>query len=238
MNHAMKCPPRPFLAQHSPAAQRNGPVILQVLQEVLPRSGLALEVASGTGQHVALFAAGLPQWTWQPSDAQTDAFASIVQWCQQADVTNVREPLVINVLSPHWPSRAHEFRTRFDAIFCANMLHISPWSTCAALMQGASRYLAPQGVLITYGPYLEPNVLTSGGNLDFDKSLRERNPAWGIRLLGDVLVQAELAGLQLHERREMPANNLLLEFRLAAQRTKHGDDSLSRSASFRPGPSG
>jgi hypothetical protein len=30
---------------------------------------------------------------------------------------------------------------KFDAIYCANMLHIAPWPTCAALMQGAARHL-------------------------------------------------------------------------------------------------
>ena len=51
--------------------------ILQVLQQVLPAQGTALEIASGTGQHVALFATHLPGWVWQPSDAQDYAFDSI-----------------------------------------------------------------------------------------------------------------------------------------------------------------
>ena len=200
------------MAHHSPAAERNGHPILQVLQQVLPAQGTALEIASGTGQHVALFATHLPGWVWQPSDAQDDAFDSIRAWCAQAGVPQVNEPLVLDVLAPQWPTRGQPFTHPFDAIYCANMLHIAPWATCAALMQGASRHLAPQGVLITYGPYLERDVPTAPGNLAFDESLRQRNPAWGIRPMDAVTQQAALAGLCLSQRVQMPANNLLLIF--------------------------
>ena len=192
--------------QYSPAAARNLPPILSVLQRVLPPYGTALEIASGTGQHVAGLAQGLPGWTWQPSDAQDDAFGSIAYWCDQAGVANVQAPQQLDVLAA-WP-----LAQKFDAIYCANMLHISPWATCAALMQGAARHLAPQGVLITYGPYLERGVPTSPGNIDFDADLRQRDVAWGIRQLDDVVQQAALVGLQLRERVAMPANNLLLVF--------------------------
>jgi SAM-dependent methyltransferase len=201
------------IAQHSPAAERNRLPILQVLQQVLPPHGTALEIASGTGQHVAFFALGMPGWTWQPTDAAANAFDSIATWCDQAGVANVRSPVVLDVLAPRWLSEGQEFSEPFDAIFCANMLHISPWSTCAALMQGSARHLAPNGVLLIYGPYLERDVPTSPGNLDFDRSLRQRNHAWGIRPLEDVAHQAELTGLRLSRRYEMPANNLLLVFR-------------------------
>lgn len=201
------------LAQHSPAAERNRVAILQVLQQVLQPHGTALEIASGTGQHVAFFAPGLPGWTWQPTDAVADAFGSVAAWCDQAGAANVRLPVLLDVMAPQWPSQGLEFTERFDAIFCANMLHISPWATCAALMRGASRYLASEGVLVTYGPYLERNVATSPGNLEFDNSLRQRNQAWGIRSLEDVANEAELSGLRLSQRYAMPANNLLLVFR-------------------------
>ena len=117
------------------AAERNGPAILQALQEVLPPKGLALEIASGTGQHVALFAAGLPEWNWQPSDAQPDAFESIAQRCRSSGVTNVQAPLVLDVLSRRWPPGADEFTGKFDFIYCANMFHIAPWAACAGLTQ-------------------------------------------------------------------------------------------------------
>ncbi|HSI55092.1 MAG TPA: DUF938 domain-containing protein, partial [Ramlibacter sp.] len=119
---------------------------------------------------------------------------------------------ILDVMAPQWPSREAPFAQAFDAIYCANMLHISPWATCAALMQGSARHLAPGGVLVTYGPYLEDAVATSPGNLSFDHGLRERNPQWGIRRREDVEREAQRAGLVLRERHAMPANNLLLVF--------------------------
>jgi hypothetical protein len=193
---------------HSPAADRNKQPILEVLQRVLTASGNALEIASGTGQHVAWFAAALPGWTWQPTDFDERAFGSIQAYVAQSGLANVRAPLRLDVTAPQWPVAG----VVFDAIFCANMLHISPWATCAGLMAGAARHLAPQGVLVTYGPYLEDGVPTSPGNLQFDISLRGRDPAWGIRRLEDVKREADRAGLALRERHEMPANNMLLVF--------------------------
>lgn len=209
------------LPDYSAAADRNKQAILNVLVQVLqqqqqlqqrqnhpPRQNTALEIASGTGQHVAWFAAGLPEWTWQPSDAQPDGFDSITAWVSSAHgVCNVRAPVLLDVMAHDWlPADAV-----FDLIYCANMLHIAPWEACAALMRGSARHLAaPGGLLVTYGPYLEDAVPTSPGNLAFDQSLRERNSDWGIRRHEDVAAQAATAGLRLLERHAMPAHNLLL----------------------------
>ncbi len=197
---------------HSPAADRNKQPISDALVSLLPASGNALEIASGTGQHAAWLAAGSSGWTWQPSDLDSSGFESIEGYAREAQVTNVRAPLVLDVTAQTWPTKDKEFAFPFDAIFCANMLHISPWETCAALMRGASRYLTPAGVLVTYGPYIEDDVMTAPGNMSFDQSLRERNPALGIRHLQKVESEAERVGLLLRHRRAMPANNLLLVF--------------------------
>ncbi len=191
----------------SPAADRNKQPILQVLQQVLPAQGSALEIASGTGQHVAWFAQHLPHWTWQPTDADAPALNSIDAHIAQAQLGNVRPPLLLDVLSPVWlPSDT----AAFDAIYCANMLHIAPWATCTALMQGCARHQAAGGRLITYGPYLEDDVPTAPGNLAFDRDLRAQNPDWGLRRRDDVALEAAKAGLALVQRFALPANNLLL----------------------------
>jgi hypothetical protein len=96
------------------------------------------------------------------------------------------------------------------------MLHIAPWSACPGLMACAAHLLAPQGMLITYGPYFEEGVPPAPSNLAFDESLRSRDPSWGIRELDDVVAQARRVGLGLAQRHAMPANNLLLVFTAAA----------------------
>ena len=205
-----------FQPDHSPAADRNKQAILDVLLQVLPPQGKALEIASGTGQHVAWFAAGgsglscLSGWDWQPSDAQADGFASINAWVAQQAGRNVRAPLLLDVMAESWLSGTPDQARLFDMIYCANMLHIAPWATCTALMRGSAQHLAPDGLLITYGPYLEDSVHTSPSNLEFDHSLKERNSAWGLRRLEDVQAEAAVAGLKLQARHVMPANNLLL----------------------------
>jgi len=195
----------------SSAAERNRAPILAALERVLPARGVALEIASGTGQHAAHFARALPGWDWQPSDADPAALASIDAWC--AGVANVRPARRLDVLDASWPGAPE----RVDAIFCANMLHISPRSTCAALMRGAGRRLAPDGVLVLYGPYVVDGEPTAASNLAFDADLRARDGEWGLRRLADVTREAEAAGLRLREREAMPANNLLLVLERAAR---------------------
>ena len=195
---------------HSPAAERNRGPILAELRRLLPARGVLLEVASGTGQHAAHCAAALPGWTWWPSDPEARSRASILAWCE--GLANVQPPLALDVLAEPWTG----VPARLDAVYCANMLHISPWATCAALMQGAARRLRGGGWLLLYGPYLVDGEPTAPGNQAFDTDLRQRDPRWGLRRLGDVQAEAMSAGLHLRERIAMPANNLLLVFQAAS----------------------
>lgn len=206
----------PALQRTSPAAERNKGPILDALRQVLPPTGRLLEIAAGTGQHALHCAAGLPAWRWQPTDPDPDALGSIAARAAAAPLANLLlPPLQLDVLAPRWPvestvgSAAQE---PWDAIFCANLLHIAPWTCCAAVMQGAARLLSPSGLLITYGPYLVEGEPTAPGNQAFDADLRARDPRWGLRWLHDVVAEAARAGLALQQRVAMPANNLLLVF--------------------------
>lgn len=193
---------------HSPAADRNKEPILAHLRRILGERGTMLEIASGTGQHAVGFASALPGWTWQPSDIDARMLPSIAERIARSGLSNVLPPQRLDVTAHPWPP----FTRKFDAIFCANMLHIAPWAVCEGLMAGAARHLAPGGMLITYGPYLEKDVPTAPGNLAFDESLRARDPSWGIRELDRVAEEARRHGLTLAQRHPMPANNLLLVF--------------------------
>lgn len=193
----------------SPAAERNKGPILAELQRLLPASGRMLEIAAGTGQHAAHMAAALPGWQWQPTDPAAQAIDWMAQRMAAQPLPNLQPPLQLDVLAAPWPLPAD---ARFDAVFCANMLHIAPWACCAALMRGAAQWLQPGGLLVTYGPYFVQGDPAAPGNTDFDADLRARNPAWGIRWLHDVQAEAAAAGLQFIERVAMPANNMVLVF--------------------------
>ncbi|KAI3425255.1 hypothetical protein D9Q98_009023 [Chlorella vulgaris] len=194
------------------AAERNKEAILHVLQTHLGTApgGLFLEVASGTGQHCAHFAAGLPHLIFQPTEHCPDdaTLSSIVAWTRE--LPNVRPPIALDASQPgSWGLEAASCR----AVFVANMCHISPWEATTGLMAGAGHVLAPGGQLFTYGPFSVDGAPTTPSNVAFDASLRQRNPAWGYRDVADVAAEAAKAGLELVHRHDMPANNLLLVFR-------------------------
>ena len=190
----------------SPSAERNKQPILETLQTFLPAQGTALEIASGTGQHVVWLAQHMPLWTWQPTEVHPGALYNIEVRATEADLANVNVALPLDVCKTPWQLED----TPFDLILCINMLHIAPWAACAALMQGAATHLAAGGRLVTYGPYFEAGGAPTQSNLDFDQSLRTHDPSFGIRQLADVQEQAGLAGLHLQARHALPANNLLL----------------------------
>lgn len=191
----------------APAAARNRDPILAVLRRVLPPSGLVLEVASGTGEHAAHFAAALPALRFEPSDPDPASRASIDAWC--AGLPNVRPALALDAAAAKWPL------DHADAVLCINMVHISPWAATLGLLRGAARLLPPGGPLVLYGPYRRAGVPTAPSNDAFDADLRARNPAWGLRQLEEVAAEAAAAGFGLPEIVEMPANNLTVIFRRA-----------------------
>lgn len=200
-------------AMSSPAALRNRDPILAILRQELPAGGLVLELASGSGEHVTHFAAALPAIDWQPSDPSAEARASVAARIAETGLANIRPPLDIDAAHPaSWPI------TRADALLAINMAHISPWAATIGLFQGAGRLLAAGAPLILYGPWIEDDIETATTNLAFDADLKTRNPAWGLRHRAQADQLALASGLRPVARHPMPANNILLVFRRAAQR--------------------
>ena len=197
--------------RHAPATERNGEAILEVLREILPERGRLLEVASGSGQHAAFFAPRFPGLVWQPSDVDASALASTDAWTEDLRGANVPAAIRLDVLDDDWG--LGDADASLDAIFNANMIHISPWSCCLGLLGGAARHLRPGGVLVMYGPYRIGGEHTALSNADFDCSLREQDAAWGVRDLEEVERAAAAVGLGLRRRFEMPANNQTVVFR-------------------------
>ena len=198
-------------ARSSPSTARNRDPILAVLKAWLPPEGLVLEIAAGAGEHAVHNAAALPGLRWQATDPSPEALASIAAWRAWAGLPNLLEPLRLDAADPDgWPVE------RADAIVNVNMIHISPWAATLGLMAGAGRVLPPGGILYLYGPYIEDGVETAPSNLAFDDSLKDRDPAWGLRRKADVVAAAQAHGLALETRVAMPSNNLSLVFRKAA----------------------
>jgi SAM-dependent methyltransferase len=190
--------------RNAPAADRNKEPILDVLRWILPRRGLVLEIAAGTGQHTAHFASALPDLQWQPTEPDADYHDSIRAWTD--NLPNVLPPLALDVSARPWPVE------RADAVLCINMIHISPWQSTLDLMAGAGAILPTGGVLFLYGPYKRGGAHTAPTNEAFDADLRTRAAAWGLRDMETVIDVAGSNGLVFKEAVAMPANNFSVVF--------------------------
>lgn len=199
----------------APAFQRNHEPIWTVLAKHLTdQAGDVIEVGSGTGQHVVYFARHTPDLVWWPSDLNQRHLRSIEAWRTHSGLQNIRSPLRVDLSDPDWcpELKAGQGPKDVAAIFCANVIHIAPWSVAEGLFAGAGRYLRSGGKLFLYGPFKRAGKHTALSNAVFDTSLRDGNPEWGVRDIADVEKLAQSADLALVEENEMPANNLTLVF--------------------------
>lgn len=133
----------------SPSAARNRAVIAQALAALLPRAARVLEIASGTGEHALASVEARPDLVWTPSDPDPASRASIDGWAVEAGGA-IGPALDLDVTQDGWQSGL-----KADAVFCANMIHIAPWSAAEGLFAGASAILQPGAHLHLYGPFLE-----------------------------------------------------------------------------------
>lgn len=193
----------------APATERNREPIAGVLARELPPQGRVLEIASGTGEHAVFLAERFPALHWQPTDPSDEALASIAAYRAEYAGGNLAAPLLLDAATPaDWPVKIA------DAILCINMVHISPWSATEGLFAGAAQILGSEGgPLILYGPYLEAGVETAPSNLEFDASLKARDPRWGLRDAAAVDAVAADHGFARTARYGLPANNIMLVYR-------------------------
>lgn len=193
--------------EYSPSAGRNIPPLLEILSPLWPQNGNILEIASGTGQHAAAFCKARTDLTWQTSDPHEAARMSQNAWALEVQ-GRIEPSLALDVTAENW----WEGLGPFDAMFCANMVHIAPSTTVAGLADGAANLLPKDGCLYLYGPFQEGDE-TARSNLDFDESLKRRNSDWGVRHLSDVKHIFATRGLNLSQRIIMPKENRLLLFK-------------------------
>jgi hypothetical protein len=192
--------------RHAPATMRNRDAIVALLEQILPPSGLVLEIASGTGEHAVYFGKAFPDLTFQPSDPDPACCQSITAWTKREAVPNVLPPLQLDAQAGQWDI------TKPAAILCINMVHISPWESSIGLFEKAGTLLDPGAPLYLYGPYLRDDVETAPGNMDFERSLKSRDLRWGLRDVADMDALATRTGFVRESLTEMPANNISLVY--------------------------
>lgn len=216
-----------FRKQNYPAAGRNAEPILNVLRTILDRNRpdlKLLEISSGSGQHTAYFAPHFPNITFQPSEYDASLLESIQCWKEESPAKNICSAMQIDVTVPYteWgmnPSQSSPYlnglcntdfkdmTNQLDYILNSNMIHISPFECTEGLFRNSSSLLKVNGFLITYGPYGVDGKITPQSNVDFDRSLRSRNPRWGVRDLTMLSEFCQQFGFELEKCVDMPANN-------------------------------
>ncbi len=198
----------------SPSNSRNKGPLLEALSTVLPISANVLEIASGTGEHAVHMCTAMPGLSWQPSDIAEDALASIEAWRLAAELENIASPLNLDVTIDAWWDR---ISISPSVMLCSNMIHISPWEAGLGVIKGAGALLPAEGLLIFYGPFCKAGVHTAPSNEEFDRSLKSRDPDWGVRDIEHISEEAQLSGLSLENEIPMPVNNQVLIYRKGAR---------------------
>jgi cyclopropane fatty-acyl-phospholipid synthase-like methyltransferase len=189
----------------SEACERNKEPILAVLRACFADRLQVLEIGSGTGQHAVHFAQHLSHLTWHPTE-QLSYLPDLAARVHLEGSSNLRPPTVLDVRQSVWPLRS------VDAIFTANTLHIMSWPEVIALYHGVGSVLSPGGVMCVYGPFRYDGRYTSDSNRLFDETLKERDPASGLRDVQAILELARPYGLRLVADHDLPAFNRLLVF--------------------------
>lgn len=188
------------------AAARNADSILEALAREMKDCREVLEIGSGTGQHAVHVAAQLGFLRWQTSDL-AENHAAIRAWITDSGLDNVLEPLDLDVRSATVKADSR------DGLFSANTAHIMATDAVEAMFDLAARALRPSGVFVLYGPLTVDGRYTTPSNEQFDRSLRSRDPAMGLRDLAWLDGLAARRSLRRESLYAMPANNFLVAWR-------------------------
>ena len=189
---------------NAPSALRNAEPIVELVREIAIKPGNALEIASGSGQHVVKLAAALPLLNWQPSDVDETRIKSIRCWSNDQHLTNLNPPCLLDATKEGWAAEHHDQ----DLILLLNLLHLISIEETKILVKEVSKALAPKGVSIIYGPFMRSGELISKGDMEFHHSLINTDPDLGYKNDLDMLNLFGEAGLVHLSTNKMPANNL------------------------------
>ncbi|MDC3193266.1 class I SAM-dependent methyltransferase [Alphaproteobacteria bacterium] len=189
---------------HSPAAERNSAQIIELVCNYAPVSGNALEIASGTGQHIVELAAAVPALIWQPSDIDETRLNSIASRSLEKQLPNLLPPIRLDVTDKGWSALC----PNQDFILLVNLLHLVSAAEVRAIISGISQSLAEDGRCVIYGPFMRNGVLSSSGDKVFHQSLMEADTDIGYKDDAWMFDLFSRQSLKIIRTLEMPANNL------------------------------
>lgn len=191
--------------------ERNKEPISKALYPYLDKiTGNALEIGSGTGQHLSYLAKNFPNIIWQGTDIDEVHCKSVDAWAKFNSL-NLPRALALDAASD-WSSVLKEYDS-FNMIISMNVIHISPISTLEGIFINSAKFTKTDGILVFYGPFKRANKHIGEGNKIFDQRLRNENSAWGVRCISTLESLAADNKFLAPKVIEMPSNNFLLVFK-------------------------
>jgi SAM-dependent methyltransferase len=175
----------------APSAERNCETIINLTKRIAPKSGKALEIASGTGQHIVKLALSLPHLSWSPSEVQEERLESISAWIEGEKMQNIKPPLYLDATETGWAKTL----TQYDFILLVNLLHLISRDETEILIVEISKALKTNGIALIYGPFMREGQLTSAGDKNFHYSLVQNDLEIGYKNDLDMLRLFSYSGL-------------------------------------------
>ena len=197
----------------APSAERNSAPIVNLIKRIAPEPGNALEIASGTGQHIVQLALSLPNIIWSPSDVEGERLKSISAWVESENLLNIKPPMYLDATETGWAKSL----PKSNFILLVNLLHLISWDETETLISELSIALKTKGIALVYGPFMRNGQLISEGDKNFHTSLIQTDPDIGYKNDLEMLALFSNSGLVHLETVEMPANNAAFVLQKAGQ---------------------
>ena len=197
----------------APSAEKNSAPIVNLIRRIAPESGNALEIASGTGQHIVQLALSLPNIIWSPSDVEGERLKSISAWVESENLLNIKPPMYLDATETGWAKSL----PKSNFILLVNLLHLISWDETETLISELSIALKTKGIALVYGPFMRNGQLISEGDKNFHTSLIQTDPDIGYKNDLEMLTLFSNSGLVHLETVEMPANNAAFVLQKAGQ---------------------
>ena len=195
------------------SAERNSAPIVNLIKRIAPEPGNALEIASGTGQHIVQLALSLPNIIWSPSDVEGERLKSISAWVESENLLNIKPPMYLDATETGWAKSL----PKSNFILLVNLLHLISWDETETLISELSIALKTKGIALVYGPFMRNGQLISEGDKNFHTSLIQTDPDIGYKNDLEMLTLFSNSGLVHLETVEMPANNAAFVLQKAGQ---------------------
>lgn len=214
-------------------------LLVDRLRNALPGNGTLLELESGAGDVAFQLAPLVRPLLWAATETTDAAVETLAARRRSAGPINLLPPFRLDSNAPDWAQKAlaqlgvnpadisqaleqrrnsakilpADTTTGYAALLAFGLLPLKRPGFLTELMINAARLLAPDGILLLYGPFRLNGVHTALENMMLEQALQEQDAKLEIPDLADLLELAEVHGLEHLDRLEMPEHSLAIFLR-------------------------